>query len=192
MNVVAGISRPLWGRLADRGGGTRRTRTLRETGIVGAVAAVVILPALHAGVVPGLAATAVLAFGVFGFNGILYLIVGELAGSARSGVAVGVASTVDLRRRRAGRARRRARGRAPRLRGAVGDRGRLGRGRRGDRVALPAESRRPAGHPWPASSAPAPGSSGALDRRPCAAGKIRSPRRYRGMTQSVQATSRTR
>ncbi len=94
VNVVAGISRPLWGRRADRGGGTRRTRTLRETGMLGAVAAVVILPALHAGVVPGLAATAVLAFGVFGFNGIVYLLVGELAGSARSGVAVGVASTV--------------------------------------------------------------------------------------------------
>jgi MFS family permease len=94
VNVVAGISRPLWGRLADSHGGTRRMRTLRETGMVGAAAAVIILPALHAGVVPGLAATAVLAFGVFGFNGLLYLIVGELAGPARSGVAVGVASTV--------------------------------------------------------------------------------------------------
>ena len=94
VNVVAGISRPLWGRRADRGGGTRRMRTLRETGMVGAAAAVIILPALHAGFGPGLAATAVLAFGVFGFNGLIYLIVGELAGSARSGVAVGVASTV--------------------------------------------------------------------------------------------------
>jgi MFS family permease len=94
VNVVAGVSRPLWGRLADRDGGTRRARTLRDTGIVGAVAAVVILPALHAGVVPGLAATAVLAFGAFGFNGILYVTVGELAGPARSGVAVGLASTV--------------------------------------------------------------------------------------------------
>src|SRR5579871_6807303 len=94
VNVVAGISRPVWGRVADRGGGTRRTRTLREIGIVGAVAAAVMLPALHAGAVPGLIATAVLAFGVFGFNGIVYLLVGELAGSARQGVAVGVASTV--------------------------------------------------------------------------------------------------
>ena len=94
VNVVAGISRPLWGRRADRDGGTRRMRTLRETGIVGAAAALVILPALHAGVVAGLAATAVLAFGTFGFNGVLYLIVGELAGAARSGIAVGVASTV--------------------------------------------------------------------------------------------------
>jgi MFS family permease len=94
VNVCAGISRPLWGRLADRGGGTRRTRTLRETGLLGAAAAAIMLPALHAGVVTGLAATAVLAFGVFGFNGIVYLLVGELAGSARSGVAVGVASTV--------------------------------------------------------------------------------------------------
>jgi MFS family permease len=94
VNVVAGISRPLWGRRADRGGGTRRMRTLRETGIVGALAAVIILPSLHAGFGPGLAATALLAFGVFGFNGIVYLLVGELAGPARSGVAVGVASTV--------------------------------------------------------------------------------------------------
>jgi MFS family permease len=94
VNVVAGISRPIWGRIADRGGGTRRTRTLREIGIVAAVAGVVMLPALHAGVAPGLAATAVLAFGVFGFNGVVYLLVGELAGAARQGVAVGVASTV--------------------------------------------------------------------------------------------------
>ena len=70
------------------------TRTLRDTGIVGAVAALFILPALHAGVVPGLVATAVLAFGAFGFNGILYVTVGELAGPARSGVGVGLASTV--------------------------------------------------------------------------------------------------
>jgi len=94
VNIVAGLSRPIWGRRADRGGGTRRTRTLRETGIVGAAAAVVMLPALDAGVVPALVTTAVLAFGVFGFNGLVYLLVGELAGQARSGVAVGVASTV--------------------------------------------------------------------------------------------------
>ncbi len=94
VNIVAGLSRPMWGRRADRGGGTRRTRTLRETGIVGAVAAVAMLPALHAGVGAALVATAVLAFGVFGFNGLVYLLVGELAGPARSGVAVGVASTV--------------------------------------------------------------------------------------------------
>jgi MFS family permease len=94
VNVVAGVSRPLWGRLADRHGGTRRSRTIRETGIVAAAAAVVILPALEAGAVPGLAVTAVLAFGAFGFNGVLYLIVGELAGPAQSGAAVGVASTV--------------------------------------------------------------------------------------------------
>jgi MFS family permease len=94
VNIVAGLSRPIWGRRADRGGGTRRTRTLRETGIVGAVAAAAMLPALHAGVGAALVATAVLAFGVFGFNGLVYLLVGELAGPARSGVAVGVASTV--------------------------------------------------------------------------------------------------
>jgi MFS family permease len=94
VNVVAGLSRPVWGTLADRGGGTRRTRTLREIGVVGAAAAAVMLPALHAGVVTGLTVTAVLAFGVFGFNGIVYLLVGELAGAARQGVAVGVASTV--------------------------------------------------------------------------------------------------
>ena len=94
VNVVAGVSRPLWGRLADRDGGTRRTRTLRDTGIVGAIAAAFILPALTAGFAPGLVVTTVLAFGVFGFNGILYVTVGELAGPARSGVAIGLASTI--------------------------------------------------------------------------------------------------
>jgi MFS family permease len=94
VNVVAGLSRPLWGRRADADGGTRRARTLRDTGIVATVGAALILPALHAGPGPGLAATALLAFGTFGFNGILYVTVGELAGPARAGVGVGAASTV--------------------------------------------------------------------------------------------------
>ena len=74
-------------------------------------------------VVPGLAATAVLAFGVFGFNGIVYLLVGELAGLRPIGRRGGGRLDRDLRRGRVHRARRRARGRAPRLRRALGDRG---------------------------------------------------------------------
>ena len=41
-----------------------------------------------------LVAGVVLAFGAFGFNGVLYLLAGELAGSTRAGRAVGIASTV--------------------------------------------------------------------------------------------------
>ena len=50
--------------------------------------------ALSAGAPPALVAGVVLAFGAFGFNGVLYLLAGELAGSTRAGRAVGIASTV--------------------------------------------------------------------------------------------------
>jgi MFS family permease len=94
LNITAAVSRIVWGRVADGGGGTRRARTLTEIGIL-TVAATCIMPLVLAAA-PGaaLAFGVVVAFGAFGMNGVLYLLAGELAGPSRAGRAVGVASTV--------------------------------------------------------------------------------------------------
>jgi MFS family permease len=94
LNVTAAVSRIVWGRVADGGGGTRRARTLTEIGIL-TVAATCVMPLMLA-VVPtaALGFGVVVAFGAFGMNGVLNLLAGELAGSSRAGRAVGVASTV--------------------------------------------------------------------------------------------------
>ena len=92
--MTAALSRIVWGRRADRSGGTRRLQTLRDTGLL-ATAAGLAIPAMFAwGAWAALPATIVLAFGVFGFNGVLYLVAGEIAGPERAGRAVGLASTV--------------------------------------------------------------------------------------------------
>jgi MFS family permease len=94
LNITAALSRIVWGRVADGGGGTRRARTLTEIGIL-TVAATCIMPlVLAAAPAAALAFGVVVAFGAFGMNGVLYLLAGELAGSSRAGRAVGVASTV--------------------------------------------------------------------------------------------------
>src|SRR5205814_950421 len=84
-------SRIVWGRRADRSGGTRRLQALRDTGLMATVAAVAIPVMLAWGAWAALPATVVLAFGVFGFNGVLYLVAGEIAGPERAGRAVGLA-----------------------------------------------------------------------------------------------------
>ena len=94
LNITAALSRLVWGRLADGGGGTRRARTLREIGILTVCASCVMPVALSIGAPSALVAGVVLAFGAFGFNGVLYLLAGELAGATRAGRAVGIASTV--------------------------------------------------------------------------------------------------
>ena len=94
LNVTAAVSRIVWGRVADGGGGTRRARTLTEIGIL-TVAATCVMPLVLAAVpTAALGFGVVVAFGAFGMNGVLYLLAGELAGSSRAGRAVGVASTV--------------------------------------------------------------------------------------------------
>ena len=94
LNLTAAGARLVWGRLADRDHGTRRVHSLRNTGIVAASAAVCLPFALGAGTAPAMIATAAVSFGIFGFNGVFYLLAGELAGDARAGRAVGIASTV--------------------------------------------------------------------------------------------------
>ncbi len=94
VNITAALSRIVWGRLADKNSGTRRVHVLRMTGLVAAAGGVLMPIALATGTVTSFAATVALAFGVFGFNGVLYLTAGEIAGSDRAGRAVGLASMV--------------------------------------------------------------------------------------------------
>jgi MFS family permease len=94
LNLSAAASRLVWGRMADRGGGTRRARTLIECGILAAMAGLAMAPVLHVGVVLAVPVTIALGFGCFGWNGVLYVTAGELVGPDRAARAVGVASTM--------------------------------------------------------------------------------------------------
>jgi MFS family permease len=80
--------------MADRAGGTRRRRTLCEVALVACGGALLYWAAT--GVGPGLElpVMALFAFGALGFNGVFYVIAGELAGPRRAGQAVGLGSTV--------------------------------------------------------------------------------------------------
>jgi MFS family permease len=94
LNLAAAASRLVWGRVADRDGGTRRVRTLAEVGMLAAAAGLAMPLALHAGAVAAAVVTVALGFGCFGFNGVLYVTAGELVGPDRAGRAVGIASTM--------------------------------------------------------------------------------------------------
>ena len=94
LNLSAAASRLVWGRMADRGGGTRRVRTLIEIGMLAAVAGLAMPPVLHVGFVLAVPVTVALGFGCFGWNGVLFVSAGELVGPVRAARAVGVASTM--------------------------------------------------------------------------------------------------
>ncbi len=93
LNVGAAGARVVWGVVADRAAGTRRVATLSALGGLGALSVLVFPLTLAAGPGPAMAGAVLLAFGTLGFNGVLYLIAGEIAGRS-AGVAVGAASTV--------------------------------------------------------------------------------------------------
>jgi len=94
LNLSAAASRLVWGRMADRGGGTRRVRTLIDCGMLAAVAGLAMAPVLHIGLLVAVPVTVALGFGCFGWNGVLYVTAGELVGPDRAARAVGVASTM--------------------------------------------------------------------------------------------------
>lgn len=93
LNLGAASARVVWGVVADREGGSRRVATLSALGVLGAGTLLLFPGALHAGVVPAVIGAVLLAFGTLGFNGVVYVIAGEVAGRS-AGVAVGAASTV--------------------------------------------------------------------------------------------------
>jgi MFS family permease len=93
LNLGAASARVVWGIVADREGGSRRVATLSALGVLGAITLVPFPFALHAGVAAAVVGAVALAFGTLGFNGVVYVIAGEVAGRS-AGVAVGAASTV--------------------------------------------------------------------------------------------------
>ena len=94
VNVAAMVSRLVWGRIADRASGSRRVRTLVETGIVAAVGGVLFAAALHAGPAAVVPAALAFGFGALGWNAILYVIAGERAPVELAGRSFAVAATV--------------------------------------------------------------------------------------------------
>jgi MFS family permease len=94
VNVTAMVSRLVWGRIADRHGGSRRTRTLVETGVVAAGGALLFTVALHAGAVATIAAAVVFGFGALGWNALVYVSAGERAAPELAGRSVAIAATV--------------------------------------------------------------------------------------------------
>lgn len=94
VNLTAMVARITWGKVADLQGGSRRRRTLVETGLVAAVGALVFTFALHAGPVPTVAAAVVFGFGALGWNALVYVSAGELTSLELAARAVSVAATV--------------------------------------------------------------------------------------------------
>jgi MFS family permease len=94
VNITAMIARLVWGKVADRQEGSRRVRTLVETGIVGAIGGLVFALALHAG--PGLVipAAVLFGFGALGWNALLYVVAGERTVPELAGRSVATAATV--------------------------------------------------------------------------------------------------
>jgi MFS family permease len=93
VSISAMVARIAWGHLADAGGGRRRVATLRDVGVLACAAAVLTWAVWPEGTAVRIAALVFLSFGALGFNGVLYLIAGEIAGAARAGQAVALMST---------------------------------------------------------------------------------------------------
>jgi MFS family permease len=94
VNMTAMIARVVWGGAADRGGGSRRVRTIVETGVVAALGGVLFAFALHAGPVAAVLAAIVFGFGALGWNGVVYVTAGERAPPGLAGRSFAVAATV--------------------------------------------------------------------------------------------------
>jgi MFS family permease len=94
VNVTAMVARLVWGRIADRQEGSRRVRTLVETGIVGAVGGLVFTLALHAGAALVVPAAVLFGFGALGWNALVYVTAGERTPPELAGRSVATAATV--------------------------------------------------------------------------------------------------
>jgi MFS family permease len=94
IQAAAGVARVVWGRIADRNAGGRRTRTLADAGVVAAAGAMLFAGALHQGAALAVPAAVVLGFGALGWNALVYVSAGERAPPELAGRSVGVAATV--------------------------------------------------------------------------------------------------
>jgi len=93
-NVTAMAARLVWGRVADRQGGSRRVRTLVETGVVGAVGGLLFTLALHGGAALVVPAAVLFGFGALGWNALVYVVAGERTPPELAGRSVATAATV--------------------------------------------------------------------------------------------------
>lgn len=94
IQITAGVARIVWGRIADRGAGTRRIRTLVEAAVLAAAGTVVFAVALHGGAAAAIPASVLLAFGTLGWNALVYVRAGEMAPPGLAAQSVSIAATL--------------------------------------------------------------------------------------------------
>jgi MFS family permease len=94
VNAAAAMSRVMWGRIADRGGGLRRDRTLVVIGWMSAAGAVAFGLALHSATAAVIVTGAVFAFAALGWNGVLYASAAEHGAREVAGQSLGIAAAV--------------------------------------------------------------------------------------------------
>lgn len=94
MQATAGGSRIVWGRIADRGQGTRRIRALVEVGWASAVGASIFAGLLGTGAVGILIGAVMFALGAMGWNALIYVSAAERGPRDAPAQSVAVAATV--------------------------------------------------------------------------------------------------
>ena len=94
VNVTAMGARLVWGWVADRYGGTRRSRTLTEIGLVAAVGGLAFALSLYWTTWAVVAAAVLFSFGAMGWNAIVYVSAGERTAPELAGRSVALALTV--------------------------------------------------------------------------------------------------
>ena len=94
MQVAAAISRVAWGRRADRDGGRRRTRTLVEAGWAASIGTALLAALLYAGPGAVIIGAVGFAFGVMGWNAVVYVTAGERGPVGLTAQSVALAAAV--------------------------------------------------------------------------------------------------
>jgi MFS family permease len=94
VNATAIVSRLAWGRIADGADGTRRKRSLVETGLLAAVSALLYGFALHGSLPFVLVALALYSFAALGWNAVVYALAGEWTTPKLAGRAFAASATV--------------------------------------------------------------------------------------------------
>jgi MFS family permease len=94
VNAAAAVSRVVWGRIADRGGGSLRERTLVVIGWITAAGAVAFALSLHGATAAVIIAGGAFAFGALGWNGVLYASAAEHGAREVAGQSLAIAAAL--------------------------------------------------------------------------------------------------
>jgi MFS family permease len=94
VNATAIVSRLAWGRIADRGEGTRRKRSLVESGAMASVGALLFGLALHGSLAVAVLALVFYGFAALGWNALVYAMAGEWTTPELSGLGFAVAASI--------------------------------------------------------------------------------------------------